>query len=136
MFQVLLFVVFAYCLIENFGYLWKIGRAYYSFQVETRHLSLLALSKSRIDELRQQKKIKQLIKLKQEGASYETLKEFSINGTISEERNGNSTQKERYEEIPLVGTFDQKCQAIIDFKRRNKKPSADSEEDSSTDNAE
>eukprot|EP01040_Poterioochromonas_malhamensis_P001347 gene1347-1428_t len=66
----------------------------------------------------------QLIKLKQQGASYEAIKEYAVNGTISNDQN-NSTNRENYQDISLQGNFEQKCNAIIDFKRRNQRKSTD-----------
>ncbi len=82
------------------------------------------LAKSKADDIKQYKKMTQLIKLKQQGASYEAIKEYAVNGTISNDQN-NSTNRENYQDISLQGNFEQKCNAIIDFKRRNQRKSTD-----------
>lgn len=82
------------------------------------------LAKSKADDIKQYKKMTQLIKLKQQGASYEAIKEYAVNGTITNDQN-NSTSHETYQDISLQGNFEQKCNAIIDFKRRNQRKFTD-----------
>ena len=63
------------------------------------------------------RKMNALIKLKREGAGYNALKEMALNGTILRETT--NTNVADYRDLPLDGdSFENKCQNIIDYKRR------------------